>query len=68
MQSSVLDDAALAIQRRSTKELGNESTSKVLGTDFVTLVEWIHNERLMALPKEGGSWDKVCYSSHASSK
>ena len=59
MQSSALDDATVAIQRRSAKELGNESTTRVLSTDFMALVEWIHNERLMSLPKEGSSWDKV---------
>ena len=59
MQSSALDEATVAIQRRSAKELGNESTTRVLSTDFMALVEWIHNERLMSLPKEGSSWDKV---------
>ena len=57
VHSSILDDATTAIQRRSAKELGDASSSLV--ADYMSVVEWIHNNRMMAVPKEGSSWDKV---------
>lgn len=60
--SSSVEESTLTIQRRSNKELGATISDKVYSTDYITLVEWIHNERLLSLPKEGSGWDKVLMS------
>lgn len=56
---SSVEDTTVTLQRRIAKELGSSVSERVTTVDYNALVEWIHYERLMSLPKEGSAWDKV---------
>ena len=58
-QTISIEDKSVFLQRRLAKELGSSTSERASATDYATVVEFIHYERLMALPKEGSAWDKV---------
>ena len=62
-QTSTVEDTSVTLQRRMARELGSSFSEKVSSADYTALVEWIHYERLMSLPKEGSAWDKASRSS-----
>ena len=57
--TSSVEDTTVNLQRHLARELGSSFSERVAGSDYNALVEWIHYERLMSLPKEGSAWDKV---------
>lgn len=47
------------LKRQSAAELGPDASSKLFSASYLSLIEWIRNQRMTLLPAEGSDYDKV---------
>lgn len=58
-KSSIVQDTAYTLKRKSASELGAGISETADNVSFINLVEWIRSERLQTLPHKGSRWDTV---------
>jgi hypothetical protein len=54
--SSAFANLVQSLGRRGSGEM---TSSKIIGADYVGILEWIRSERMRKLPPEGSSYDRV---------
>ncbi|SPO01633.1 related to NACHT domain protein [Cephalotrichum gorgonifer] len=63
-KSSATDTSGIStvvynLKRRSSDDLGSETSAKLLTTTHDSILEWIRSQRMSQIPPEGSSYDKV---------
>lgn len=59
MESTAISRVVSSHKRRNVDELGTSTSSKIVNTTYVSLMDWISSQRMSLLPPEGSDYDKV---------
>jgi hypothetical protein len=59
METFNLANVVYSLKRRLSHELGSRTSAKLLSTTHDSVIDWISVQRMIHMPPEGSSYDKV---------
>lgn len=59
VDTSNISSVVYSLKRRSSIEIGSDTSARLLSTTHDSILEWIRTQRMSQLPAEGSSYDKV---------
>lgn len=57
--TSGISNVVNSLKRRTSVEIGSDTSARLLSTTHDSILEWIRTQRMSLLPAEGSSYDKV---------